>query len=66
VINEIGNTGWQGKIMGQANHVFAMVLHSFAYVCQRNGIVSVEKQFNIRTRQLLSNRPTNSAACTRD
>jgi hypothetical protein len=31
VMDEIGNTGWHGKVMNQADHMRAVVLHCLAH-----------------------------------
>jgi hypothetical protein len=66
VMDEIGNTGWHGKIMNQADHMRAVVVQRLAHFRQRDGIAPMEKQFNIRTCQFFGNRAANSAARTCD
>jgi hypothetical protein len=62
LIDEIGNTGRDSKVMDQANHPPTMVLYCRAHFRQSDCIASVEKQFNIRIREFLGDRAANSAA----
>jgi len=66
VMDDLGNTGWHGKVMNQADHMRTMVLHCLAGFRKRDRIAPVKKQLNIRTRQFLGNRAANSAARTCD
>jgi predicted HicB family RNase H-like nuclease len=61
-----GNTGRDSKVMDQADHLPTTVLYRRAHFRQSDRIASMEKQFNIRVREFLGNRATNSAAGTGD
>ena len=66
LIDEIGNTGRDSKIMDQANHARAWRFTAITNFRQGHCIASVEKQLTSFDCQFLGNRATNSAARARN